>query len=156
MKRVTCALLLVIMIGVLPRGAVFGIDTGGCFAGADRSTCEEILTLVNRERGKNNLPPLGCDGALSAIAQNHAEDMAGRRYFKHISPDGRSPFDRLAEAGIHYRRAGENIALNREGAHSVVKLWMRSSGHRKNILGDFTKAGVGSYRGYHVLLLIKE
>jgi uncharacterized protein YkwD len=156
MKRAISTLLAVILIGVLPRAAVFGKDTGGCFDGADRSSCEEILTQVNRERQKNSLSPLACDGALSAVAENHAEDMAGRHYFKHTSPEGKDAFDRLAEAGIHYRRAGENIAWDTEGARSVVKLWMGSPRHKQNILGDFTKVGIGSYRGYHVLLLIRE
>ena len=46
--------------------------------------------------------------------------------------------------GISYRTAGENIAKGQQTPEAVVKAWMNSSGHRKNILNpSFTEIGVG-------------
>ena len=59
-------------------------------------------------------------------------------------PDGRSCFTVLAETKISYRTCGENIAAGQTTPQEVVKGWMNSEGHRKNILnGSFTKLGVG-------------
>ena len=152
-RRTLMPLAALLFVAVLSIPAMPQDDTGGCFDRVDRQDRVEILLLVNRERQKNGLPPLACDGELSAIAEGHAADMARRGYFSHTSPEGKDPFDRLREAGITYRLAGENISWNTEGTRSVVRLWMGSPRHKQNILGDFTKAGVGSYRGYYVLLL---
>lgn len=156
MKRFVTVFFLMLAIGCAACFPVYRGGGGGYLYAADLSAADEVLALVNRERQKGGLPPLAGDPALSAIAQDHAEDMAGRHYFSHTSPEGQDPFDRLKAAGISYRRAGENIACNTEGARSVVRLWMGSPRHKQNILGDFTRAGVGSYRGYYVLLLVRE
>ncbi len=128
----------------------------GYFDTSDPSAADEILVLVNRERQKNGFPPVAGDPVLSAIAQGHAEDMARRGYFSHTNPEGKDLFERLAGAQVCYRRAAENIAWGYSSPTSLVRGWMNSSGHRKNILGDFTKVGIGTYRGYCVLVLIRE
>ncbi len=155
-RRILILAAAALVIAVVPHAALFGSDTGGCFSGGEGSAREEIFAQVNRERAKNNLPPVVCDAALSAIAQNYAKDMVERGFFNHTSPEGKDAFDRLNEAGISYRRAAENIACREPDAGKVVKLWMGSPLHKKNILGDFTNVGVGAYRQYYVLMLIKE
>jgi uncharacterized protein YkwD len=156
MKRTLCILFLALLIGVFSGATVSPQDTGGCFERADVSMREEILDEVNRERQKNDLSPVTCDAGLSLIAQNHAEDMSKEGYFSHTGPDGKDAFDYLTEAGISYRCAAENIAWGDDNAKTLVKRWMRSTGHRQNILGDFSKAGIGSYDRYYVLVLIRE
>lgn len=157
MKRSVCIICLVLIIGVFRAAAVSSGDTESCFGGPDRAAREEVLVLVNRERARKDLPPLECDGALSAIAQDHAEDMARRGYFDHFSPEGKSHADRLRAAGVYFRCAAENIAFNHRGPKSVVNLWMGSTGHRRNILrDDLTKVGIGSYNRYYVLLLVGD
>jgi uncharacterized protein YkwD len=50
--------------------------------------------------------------------------------------------------GINYRSAGENIAAGQTTAESVMKSWMNSPGHKKNILSpSFTHIGVGYAKG---------
>ncbi len=156
MRRAVCTLWLTIMIAIASCVPVYWGDAVGYAEPVDPSIRDEILTQVNREREKNDLPPLAWDAGLSAIAQNHAEDMATRNYFSHTGPDGRDAFDYLTEAGISYRCAAENIAWGDDNARTLVKRWMGSSGHRKNILGDFSKVGIGSYRRYYVLLLVRQ
>jgi len=52
------------------------------------------------------MPPLFPDFALSRAARGHAEDMLAQGYFSAESLDGRTPADRIAEAG--YRDALES------------------------------------------------
>jgi len=149
-------LCLAILIGSASCFPVYWGDTAAYYNASDPSAVGEILALVNRERQKNGLPPVADDPVLSTIAQNHAADMAGRRYFSHTNPDGKDLFERLGEAGVSYRRAAENIASGYRNPAALIRGWMGSPGHRKNILGDFTKVGVGLCRGYYVLILIRQ
>ncbi len=105
----------------------------------------EVLRLVNTERTKAGLSALTLDSALSSVAKNHSVDMKNNNYFSHTNLKGQSPFDRLKNAGISYKTAGENIAMGQKTAQSVVSGWMNSEGHRANILNSgFGKMGLGT------------
>jgi uncharacterized protein YkwD len=87
------------------------------------------------------------DEKLQEVARAHGEDMFARGYFAHNTPEGKTPFDRMNEAGIKYVVAGENLALapNLETAHQGL---MDSKGHRENILStDYGKVGIGVIDG---------
>ncbi|MDT0441108.1 CAP domain-containing protein [Streptomyces johnsoniae] len=104
---------------------------------------EAVLSLVNDERSRAGCAPLTLDPALNALAAGHSEDMAERGYFDHTDPDGRTPWDRAAEAGVD-NLGGENIARGQQDAQAVMDSWMSSEGHRANILNcDFTTLGLG-------------
>jgi uncharacterized protein YkwD len=47
----------------------------------------------------------------------------------------------MARAGYAYQRAGENVACGQRSVAEVMSGWMRSPGHRKNILGKYTEIG---------------
>ena len=73
--------------------------------------------------------------------------MRSKDFFSHISPDGRTPWQRMRNEGYYYPSA-ENIAAGQSTADRVVRAWMASSGHRANILNCANKAvGVGVSRG---------
>ncbi len=122
----------------------------------------EILRLVNIERAEQGLDPLVLDNTLSAAAAVRAKEAT--ELFSHTRPDGSSTFTVLAEFGLTYRRAGENIAIGQLTPAQVVQAWMDSEGHRNNILGDFALMGIGYtptnsdyYLGYAwAQLFIKE
>jgi uncharacterized protein YkwD len=58
--------------------------------------------------------------------------------------DGRTFDQRIAEQGVRYRRAGENIAAGEASAAEVIGAWMASAGHRANILNpEYSRIGVG-------------
>lgn len=107
------------------------------------------LAAVNAERRRAGRAPLSLSSELSRVAQAHACDMAQRGYFSHTSPDGRSMADRTNRAGLPRLCAmGENIARGQRDVPSVMAGWMRSSGHRRNILDrDFTLVGFGRADG---------
>lgn len=102
---------------------------------------DEILDLVNEHRAELNLPPLKLVSVISKAAQQHSEDMADRKV-----PFGHSGFDAridkiLAKTGG--MAAGENVAYGSRTAIDVVKMWLNSKGHRKNIEGNFNLTGIG-------------
>ncbi|MGW1074608.1 CAP domain-containing protein [Streptomyces sp. NPDC002537] len=103
----------------------------------------QILSLVNEERAKAGLRPLAASSRLSALAQSFSDDMARRGFFAHTDPDGRTPWDRAARRGID-NLGGENIARGQPDARAVMDAWMRSSGHRANILNrEYRTLGIG-------------
>jgi uncharacterized protein YkwD len=107
----------------------------------------EMLRLVNRERVAAGLKPLEADPELLPVARAHSVDMFARGYFSHYTPEGRSPFDRISEAQVPFRTAGENLALapTLSMAHTGL---MNSPGHRANILRpQFGRVGIGIMDG---------
>ena len=100
--------------------------------------------LVNAHRQSVGCTVLEWDGDVAEVAQRHSEDMVARSFFDHTNPDGLSPFDRLAAAGIPYSRAAENIAAGQPTAQAVLDAWLGSPGHRANIENcALTHHGVG-------------
>lgn len=74
--------------------------------------------------------------------------MVNQQYFDHTGKDGSSPFVRMARAGYRGFPAGENIAAGQSSAAAVMKSWMKSPGHRANILNcSFNRIGVGYSSG---------
>lgn len=105
---------------------------------------QEVLRLVNKERAKEGLNPLTMDAKLSSVAQIKSQEMVDYNYFNHVSPVSGTPFELMKKHGITYRIAGENIAKAYNNPEDVVKAWMNSEGHRKNIMNSrFSKLGVG-------------
>ncbi|MFH0345441.1 CAP domain-containing protein [Bacillus vallismortis] len=105
---------------------------------------KKVVELTNAERQKQGLKPLQIDETLSKSARAKSQDMKDKNYFDHQSPTYGSPFDMMKSFGISYKTAGENIAKGQKTPEEVVKAWMNSEGHRKNILNaNFTHIGVG-------------
>lgn len=112
----------------------------------DKQAEQELMQSVNEERIKRGLKPLSWNEKLAEVGRAHSQDMWERQYFSHINPDGKNPFDRLQEAGVHYIAAGENLAMapTTPIAHRGL---MDSPKHRENILSpDFGAIGIGVVR----------
>ena len=117
-------------------------------AGAPAPTAEgQVLELVNAERAAAGCSAVRADDGLAGVARRHSADMRDRGYFSHTDPEGRSPFDRAAAAGVGSARA-ENIAAGQPDAAAVMAAWMASPGHRANILDcSLSSLGVGVSTG---------
>lgn len=117
--------------------------------GNEPSWAQQVATLVNQERTSRSLTPLLVDTGATQAAKAHAEDMAGRGFFAHTTPEGWTPADRLQLLGVTgYSGVGENIALGQPTPQDVMTAWMNSSGHRANILNpSYTHIGVGVVDG---------
>lgn len=112
---------------------------------------QSVLCLVNAERTRRGLPRLRENDRLEQAADQHSRDMVSRDFFAHDTPAGSSPSDRIKSAG-YLRGArgwsvGENIAYGTghfATPQSIVKSWMNSAGHKRNILHrGFSEIGVG-------------
>jgi uncharacterized protein YkwD len=109
----------------------------------DTSAANRVVTLVNKARATAGCRPLGVDTRLVDAAQSHSDDMADRAYFAHTTPDGVT-FDRRIEQAGYPQPAAENIARGSTTADQTMDLWMKSPGHRQNILNcSFQRIGVG-------------
>ncbi|MGA9289383.1 MAG: CAP domain-containing protein, partial [Anaerobacillus sp.] len=76
--------------------------------------------------------------------------MQQKHYFSHTSPTYGSPFDMMRDFGVDFNTAGENIAQGQQTPEAVVDAWMKSEGHRKNIMNSsFTHIGVGLAQDGH-------
>src|SRR5690606_7875842 len=93
-----------------------------------------VLQLTNESR--ENCAQLALDSRLVSAAYAHTQDMLARDYFGHeLAGDPATKLtNRLRRFGYRYRAAGENIAAGQRSAAEVVESWMRSPGHRQNIL----------------------
>lgn len=114
-------------------------------------SADKVLVIINIERAQRKLPRLTMDTKLTAAARSHAVDMSRRGYFSHTSLDGVGMSTRLRRAGATYTTAGENIARGQTSPESVMKSWMNSPGHRRNILNSkYTKVGIARFNNYWV------
>ena len=104
----------------------------------------EVVRLVNVERAKEGLAPLGTYDSLTKAAQIRAPEIV--TLFSHDRPDGTSCFTAMDQTGAKKGAYtwGENIAAGNATAAATVEQWMNSPGHRANILNaKFTHIGVG-------------
>jgi uncharacterized protein YkwD len=103
---------------------------------------KQVLDLTNQERAKQGLSALKCNATLVKAAQDWSlkQCQVGR-----ISHDNFSA--RLKATGLRYYGAAENVAMGQSTPAAVVRAWMNSSGHRRNIMnGSLTHLGVGVSR----------
>jgi uncharacterized protein YkwD len=130
-------------------------------AGAAPDPAAQLLVEVNAVRAQQGLGALKRDARLDRAAAGHSMAMAEKRFFDHRAPDGTTAEDRVTSAGYRYRLVGENIAAGMENAATVVKQWMLSDGHRRNLLEPRARdAGIGyvagpkgEYRQYWTLIV---
>lgn len=102
-----------------------------------------VVKLTNEIRTDRGCKPLRTSERLTRSARRHANDMAERNYFSHTSRNGTQWWQRIKRADDP-RPAGENIAYGYSTARGVVRAWMRSPSHRRNIVDcDFRAIGVG-------------
>jgi uncharacterized protein YkwD len=108
--------------------------------------------LVNRERRKRGLRGLRVNRTLQASATSYARDMVRREFFDHVTPGGETLTERIREdtrylTGALRWEIGENLAWGTGRLATpaqIVRGWMRSPGHRRNILHrSFREMGLG-------------
>lgn len=110
-----------------------------------QSIIYQIVELTNQERAARNLPPLKLQFDLTRAAMWLAYDQARYNYFGHKDCMGRSSPSRIRSFKYKNPAAiGENLAGGYISPEDVVYGWMRSPGHRMNILDrKFCEIGIG-------------
>ena len=133
---------------------------------------KKVHDLINRERKKKGLSMLDWNENLHRIARRYSKNMSERGFFSHNDPEGRCFTDRYKDDGFECRlRLGDKTCLGAENiaqatiykavrfldgvpsydwntvdeiAASLVEGWMKSKGHRENILTPyFKRQGIG-------------
>lgn len=108
----------------------------------ESSFAARVIELVNEERAREGLKPLTYDAAIEQAALVRAKEI--QTSFSHTRPNGTSFVTAMKEAGVSYRRAGENIAWGQKTPEQVVGVWMNSPSHRANIMNaNYGRIGVG-------------
>ena len=107
-----------------------------------KAACAEVVKAHNRLRAEAKLPPLEVSTKLTAAAEKHAKDMAAHEKMTHKGSDGSTSIKRIVAKGYNYRRAGENIAAGEFSVDGLMKGWMESPHHKRNILGSYSQIGV--------------
>jgi uncharacterized protein YkwD len=160
-------LLAVLAVGMtVGAGASSGAATAraGCPGQADAAASaaaqeRTMLCLVNRAREQRGLDPLAAPPSLTRAAARKSADILRCDEFSHEAC-GREFTYWIDRVGYRGCREGENIAYG-SGSYatprSIFQMWMRSSGHRRNILGPYEDVGIGlqvgslgGKRGAHV------
>jgi uncharacterized protein YkwD len=101
----------------------------------------DILKYVNEDRKTQGLSPLQMNDLESSLAAKHSLDMSlGKVKFGH---DGFNKRAKTIQKALGSAEIGENVAEGSMTAHEVVDGWLHSSGHKKNIEGNFTLTGIG-------------
>lgn len=103
----------------------------------------DIYVAINAERAKHGLIALNVDTRLETSACAKARDMDEKEYWAHDAPDGTTPWHFFDEVGYDYAEAGENLYAGVDNnANNLVKAWIKSPEHEKNILGNYTEMGL--------------
>jgi hypothetical protein len=99
-----------------------------------------IVQLANEARWSNGQAGLISNSDLDAVAYAWAQHMASTGVMEH-NPNV------TTQVPSGWRSVGENVAQGYSSGGSVHDGWMNSSGHRANILGDYTDIGVALIDG---------
>lgn len=141
---------------LLPAGAAQAQDCANTHVRPTRENLDDVrqavLCLHNRERARHGLALLRENPDLRSAAARHSTHMVDAHFFNHVTPSGRTMIDRVRRSGYLRRvhgawSVGENIAWasgRLATADEITDVWMRSEGHRANILrAKFREIGIG-------------
>lgn len=97
----------------------------------DSNYAQQVFAMVNQERANNGVDALTWDSSMASYSDRRAMEITTD--FSHNSAGGKM-------------NVGENIAEGAISPEMVMDGWMRSDGHRANILNaSYTKISVSCY-----------
>ncbi len=110
---------------------------------------QDLVARINSFRAARSLPTLAVSDTLSSAAKWMAGDMSTRNYFAHTSLDGRSPTQRMADAGYPAfgTWTGEDLAAGFTATGDVLNGWINSPAHYAVLVNPQYRA-IGVGRGY--------
>jgi uncharacterized protein YkwD len=105
-------------------------------------SAQALLADINAYRAMKGLSQLKMNDVLSREAVVHSNDMVENKI-----PFGHDGFNqrthRIFDQFKHTRAIAENVAYTDFGTKSLVRLWLNSPAHRKNIEGNYNLTGIG-------------
>ncbi len=122
-----------------------------CFSQTGTIDAKDLLDLTNIQRAKDckcagkkqkTVGFLTWNNNLAAAAQEQAEYLIKKRSISHKGAHGSTPASRAKKHGYRWSYVGENIAKGQESPEEVMKSWMNSPGHCRNIMSEnYTEFG---------------
>ena len=114
---------------------------------------DEFLAAVNQARSVNRkcgdtrygpAPPVSWSGNLAMAAYLHTKEMVRKNILSHTGSDGSSAGQRISRQGYPWMTYGENIAAGDQTVSSVIRGWLESERHCRNLMNPaFTEIGAG-------------
>lgn len=116
----------------------------------------QLFYSLNRERAAHSLPILQWDEALASAAREHASQMAWHNLMSHQLPGEPELIARANAAGVRFSVIAENVAIGLD-ASTIHAAWMRSPGHRANILSpELNAVGIAVAQGSSGLFAVQD
>jgi uncharacterized protein YkwD len=138
MKQTTRKVLsLVTVVGAAT--ALVGVSAAGGATQKELTGQAVLLTEMNAARAQHGLAPLRLSQVLARPARSQSVYLARTGKLDHDGADGKPFYVRLYKAGYSTTKAvGENLAMSSgcetNLAKTMVRMWLRSPGHRANLL----------------------
>lgn len=127
------------LVAIMAVQLIVGVTAfaGPSVKGAEtENLADNIIILTNQERAKVGAERLYENSVLDTAAQKKLEDMFSKNYWDHTGPNGETAWDFISGEHYQYEVAGENLARGFKSSSDVVKAWMESPTHRKNLLNE--------------------
>ncbi|CAM1352861.1 CAP domain-containing protein [Tenacibaculum halocynthiae] len=102
---------------------------------ANTSLETEILLLINDHRASLNLKKLETLAVIKTQTNSHTKYMIKKGKISHDNFNQRANY---LQTNAKATSTSENVASGYSSAKSVIKGWLNSTGHRKNIEGNYT------------------
>ncbi|MDT3331811.1 CAP domain-containing protein [Microbacterium sp. KSW-18] len=136
-RRSALALTAALALGfaVVPAGAASAAVSTSCTGTTQAAVQKRILTDVNAARKAGGKKALTLSSAMSKVAVTWSGKQAAANRMSH-----NPKYSSQIPSG--WTRAGENVAFG-YAPSKVTPAWMKSAGHRANILGSYNRIGIG-------------
>ena len=146
MKNLICLVLFITLLSCSPKLSPSAApDTENTELSS--SMDESILKYVNEHRRSKGLGALQTLDAATQQAYLHSKNMAtGKTAFGHDGFEKRVQLIQKSIGADYIPASSENVANGQLSAKEVVKGWLNSPGHKRNIEGNYTLTGIGTYK----------
>jgi uncharacterized protein YkwD len=151
-----------VVLAILAAAVLLPASASAAAAAADVKTVSatdkmaaveaRLLRDINRIRVRNGRKPLRLDKRTANVARSRSHDMAAKRYFAHVEPDGDNAKRILGRRRIKASEVTENIGHTvgltlRQGSKRMATWWYHSPPHRRQMLAkDINYVGIGVAR----------
>ncbi|WP_290793646.1 CAP domain-containing protein [Flavihumibacter sp. UBA7668] len=164
MKSGFWLLIIIVLIQISCKTGPSGKSRTGSVSSATNLSAgsleQSILLEINNYRKKKGLAPLRVNAVVATEASLHSQAMARKQVaFGHGGYGGR--VKRISSRLEGLVGSAENVAVGTMSAAEVVKRWINSPTHRKNIEGPYNLTGIGvskdaTGRFYYTQLFIRK
>ncbi|WP_405371753.1 MULTISPECIES: CAP domain-containing protein [unclassified Microbacterium] len=124
-----------LLLALVPAGAASAAPSTSCTSMTQAAVQKKVLTDVNAARKKAGKPALKATASMNKVAVAWSAKQASAKRMSH-----NPKYSSQIPAG--WRAAAENVAYGYTPA-KVTPAWMKSAGHKKNILGAYNRIGIG-------------